>query len=361
MDTHEDQADIRLIKQLSTAPGVSGFEDPVIDVAKKYLDKGFKITEDRLRNLFIRQTKTRKNRPVVMLDAHSDEVGFMIQSVNPNGTLKFMTLGGWSPQNLMAQPVRVQNTKGRWIKGVVAAKPNHFMSADEMKQQVPLSDMMNDVGACSKKEVETSFHIRIGAPVAPDTPFFHDKPRGLIFGKAFDDRLGCAALLQLMKHHSRINPEIDVCGVFSSQEELGLRGASVSVRNINPDLAIVLEGTPADDTFNSSDFIQAGMGKGPQIRHMDRSVLANPRFVRFAVDVARTCQIPFQEAVRSSGGTNAGVITYHDRSVPTITLGIPVRYIHSHNSIASLSDFNHAVEWCREILKSLTPEVIEGF
>ncbi len=352
---------IKIIEKLSNASGVSGFEDEVVQTARHYLGETFKLEEDRIRNLFIQRSPTVKDGPTVMLDAHSDEVGFMVQSINTNGTLKFLALGGWNPQSLSAHAVRIRNTSGNWVKGVVASKPTHFMTADEAKKPLAIANMVIDVGARSKQEVTDRFHIKIGAPVVPDVKFTHDKENDLIFGKAFDDRLGCAALLEVMKHHIKNDSGLDVIGALSSQEELGLRGVAVSVKKINPDIAIVLEGTPADDTFSSTDFIQAGLKKGPQIRHMDRSVLSNPRFVKYAIDIAETNKIPFQEAVRSSGGNNASVITLHDRSVPTITLGIPVRYIHSHHCIATLEDYKNLVKWCSEILKNLTIEIIESF
>lgn len=352
---------VKIIEALSNAPGASGFEDDVVQVARDYMGKDFDLEEDRIRNLFIRRTPPQKGLPVVMLDAHSDEVGFMIQSINTSGTLKFLPLGGWNPQSLSAHAVKVRNTKGQWIQGVVASKPTHFMTPDEMNKPLPLTSMVIDVGATSMEEVKKRFHIKIGAPVVPDVLFSHDRENDLLFGKAFDDRLGCAALLAVIKHHIKKDLALDVVGAISSQEELGLRGVNVSVRNINPDVAIVLEGTPADDTFNSSDFVQAGLRKGPQIRHMDRSVLSNPRFVKFAIDIAEKNKITFQEAVRSGGGNNGSVITLHDRGVPTITLGIPVRYIHSHHCIATMEDFNHTVKWCSQILNSLDRETIEGF
>lgn len=352
---------IQLIEKLSNAPGVSGFEDEVLDVAKTYIDSSFHVEEDRIRNLFIHKAKSKKGLPKVMLDAHSDEVGFMVQSINSNGTLKFLNLGGWNPQTIGAHAVKIRTAKGNWIKGVVASKPTHFMTAEESKKPVQLASMVIDIGATSGKEVSEKFQIKVGAPVVPDVDMHYDKKNDLIIGKAFDDRLGCAALLEVMKHHIKDDLNLDIFGVLSSQEELGLRGVNVASRKINPDIAIVLEGTPADDTFNSKDFIQAGLKKGPQVRHMDRSVLSNPRFVQFAVEVAEKNKIPVQEAVRSGGGNNAGVITLHDRGIPTITLGIPVRYIHSHHCIASMSDYNHMVNWCKAIINNLSPEIIEGF
>lgn len=352
---------IKMIETLSNVPGVSGFEDDVLLSAKSYLGDSYTYNEDRIRNLFIQKGTLNNKLPVVMLDAHSDEIGFMVQSINANGTLKFLPLGGWNPQSVGAHAVKIKSRNGDWVKGVVASKPVHFMSPEEQKKPISLANMIIDIGATSKKEVMDKFKIRLGAPIVPDVIFSYDKKNDLMFGKAFDDRLGCAALLEVMKKHVAKSLKVNVPGVFSSQEELGLRGAKVSVRKINPDVAIVLEGTPADDTFNNKDFIQAGLRKGPQIRHMDRSVLCNPRFVRFAIDIAEKKKIKFQEAVRSSGGTNSGVITLHDQSVPTIILGIPVRYIHSHNCIATMEDFNNTVKWCSEILKALDQDAIDSF
>ncbi|MGM0643070.1 MAG: M42 family peptidase, partial [Thermodesulfobacteriota bacterium] len=171
----------------------------------------------------------------------------------------------------------------------------------------------------------------------------------------------CAALLEVMKRLDGRNSHSSVQGALSSQEEVGVRGVNVSVRKIQPDAAIVLEGTPADDTVKEKDTVQAGLRKGPQIRHMDQSVLSNPRFVRLAVDTARKSGIRIQEAARSGGGNNGSVITLHDRGIPTIILGIPVRYIHAHYGIATMEDFSRTVELCLEILQCLTGDIIEGF
>ncbi len=352
---------VPIIEKLSNASGVSGFEDEVVCVAKNYLADDFQMEEDRIRNLFIHPPTADSTLPRVMLDAHSDEVGFMVQSINSCGTLRFLPLGGWNPQALSAHAVRIRNTKGQWINGVIASTPTHFLTPEKMKKPLEIANMVIDIGATSMAETQEKFHISVGAPIVPDVTFRYDKKNDLLFGKALDDRLGCAALLEVMKHRLDQTVFLDVWGVLSTQEELGLRGVSVAVRKANPDIAIALEGTPADDTFTSPDGIQAALRKGPQIRHMDRSVLCNPRFVQFAIQVAQKNKIPFQEAVRSGGGNNGSVITLHDRGIPTITIGIPVRYIHSHHCIATLTDFNAAVNWCAAILSALDRKTIESF
>jgi len=142
---------------------------------------------------------------------------------------------------------------------------------------------------------------------------------------------------------------------------VGLRGARVSAATADPDLAIVFEGTPADDTFSDIYSSQSALKKGPQIRHRDGSMITNPRFVSFARRIARDNNIPFQDAVRSAGGTNGGSIHLSNKGIPTIVIGVPVRYIHTHYGYAALSDFKHAVDWCLKILEKLDREVIDSF
>ncbi|MGM0644741.1 MAG: M42 family metallopeptidase, partial [Thermodesulfobacteriota bacterium] len=214
---------LELIEKLSNAPGVSGFEDDVIQTAKEYLDDTFIVEEDRLRNLFIKKKGANGNRPTVMLDAHSDEVGFMIQSVNNNGTMKFLPIGSWSVLSLSAHAVRVRNTEGEWIKGVIGSKPVHFMKKDEANKMPDIADLVIDIGATSDREVSERFQVKTGAPVVPDAAFFRDAERDLLFGKAFDDRLGCAALLEVMKRLDGRNSHSSVQGALSSQEEVGVR------------------------------------------------------------------------------------------------------------------------------------------
>jgi putative aminopeptidase FrvX len=183
----------------------------------------------------------------------------------------------------------------------------------------------------------------------------------MMMGKAFDCRLGCAAVIDILNRVEALRPNVDVVGTLSSQEELGLRGAQVAARRVDPDVAIILEGTPADDVFKDEETAQSVLKKGPQIRHRDNSMMANPRFVAFARQVAKKAGIPFQDAVRDSGGTNGGMVTLAGRGVPVVVLGVPVRYIHAPYGLAAIDDLNWAVTWALEIIKQLDEQVIKGF
>lgn len=352
---------LELAKAFSNADGVSGFEDDVLELARGLVKKDITIEEDRLRNLYLRSSGNTGGRPVVMVDGHSDEVGFMVQSVNKNGTLKFVPIGGWSAQVVLGQPVRVRNTSGKAIAGIIGAKPPHFVKPEEKNKLIDIADMFIDVGATAKAEVVDAYGIEPGAPVVPDVAFSFFEKQGIMMGKAFDCRLGCAAVIETLNRLEGVALKVDVVGTLSSQEELGLRGVQVAARRVMPDVAIVFEGTPADDVFKDEESAQSVMKKGPQIRHRDNSMVANPRFVAFARESARQAKIPFQDAVRDSGGTNGGMVTLAGRGVPVIVLGVPVRYIHSPHGVAALDDLEWAVRWGCDVIRRLDEATIRGF
>ncbi|MBR3949844.1 MAG: M42 family peptidase [Oscillospiraceae bacterium] len=350
---------LQMILDLGDAPGPSGFEDEAVAVARRYADGLGEIREDFLRNLYIYRKENTGKKPVLMLDAHSDEVGFMVHSIKPNGTLRFVTLGGWNKNALISSKVLVRNALGEYIPGIIASKPVHFMKAAERQNPgMEISDMVIDIGAASAQEAAEVFHIRMGEPVVPATKCSYDRDHDLIFGKGFDCRIGCAALIEALRRVEGKDLPCDVVGVLSSQEEVGERGCKVTVNRVKPDIAIVLEGCPADDTFTEPYAIQTALKRGPMFRHMDKSVICAPRFQRFALNLAAERGIPVQESVREGGGNNAAMIQSSLLGAPAIVAGVPVRYIHSMNCISSYFDFEATVSMVVALLESITPEVI---
>ncbi|QZY55898.1 M42 family metallopeptidase [Crassaminicella profunda] len=354
-------ASLEMIRDFSNANGVSGFEDEVVKVIRKYANDQVEIKEDRLRNLYLHRKNNKGSQPIIMIDAHSDEVGFMVQSIKENGMIKFIPIGGWVAQNVPAQRVRIINAEGEVIIGIVATKPPHFMSEAERKQAVEISNLVIDIGATSRKEVIEVFKIEVGAPIVPDVTFRYNETNETLLGKGFDNRLGCAALIDTLKTLENEELDVDVVGTVSAQEEVGTRGAFVTANTVKPDVAIVFEGTPADDTFMDEYESQSALKKGPQIRHRDNSMITHPRFTRFSRQIAKDLGIDFQDAVRLGGGTNGGRIHLSNGGVPTIVIGIPVRYIHTHQGFSALIDYKNAVKWASEIVKSLNKEIIEKF
>ncbi len=351
---------LKLIEAFSNANGASGFEDEVVSVARAFAPEGLELTEDSLRNLYMKRP-TRVGKPVVQLDAHSDEVSFMVQAIKPSGLLQFIELGRWTPGTVAAHKVRVRNKDGKYIPGIVAAKPPHFMTEAEKGKPVDISQMAIDVGASSLDEAKEAFGIRIASPVVPDVGFTYDKTHDLMIGKAFDCRLGCASILATLDAIAGENLAVDVVGAMASQEEVGTRGAQVTANQVKPDIAIVFEGCPADDTVVEPYLIQTALHKGPMLRHIDARMITNPRFQRYALDLAEELDIPVQESVRSGGSTDGAPIHLSNAGVPVIVIGLPVRYIHSHYGIASLSDFENAVKLAVAIIKRLDEKVIKSF
>ena len=353
---------LTMIQELSDAPGVSGFEDEVVKVARKYAETLGEVKEDFLRNLYIYRKENKGGRPVVMLDAHADEVGFMVHSIKPTGCIRFITIGGWNKNALASDKVLVRNAKGEYIPGVIASKPGHFMSASEKANpSMEVSEMVIDVGATSYEDAVKNFHIRIGEPIIPATKFEYDEAHDLMFGKAFDCRIGCAALLEVLRRLEGKELPCDVVGVLSSQEEIGHRGCAAAVQKVSPDAAIVFEGCPADDTFATGNAVQTAMRKGPMFRHLDKSVICAPRYQRWTLDLAAEKGIPVQEAVREGGGNNAATIQSSPFGGPAVVAGVPVRYIHSINGITTNDDFEATVQMAMAMLENLTPEVIASF
>lgn len=355
------EENIRLIQTLSNANGVSGFEDEVAEIGKKETESYCDVSVDSLRNTYM-HLKTNCGRTCkVWIDAHSDEVGYIVQAIKPNGTMNFLTLGGSDITSLPSNKVRVQNSQGTYIPGIITSKPPHFVTAAEKNQGRTLSDLAIDVGAVSAEDLKENFQIRMAAPVVPDVECTYDEKQDLFIGKAFDCRIGCAALIETLNQLSTEPLNVDVEATLTVQEEVGERGSMAAVDNIDADVCIVFEGCPADDTFSPDYLIQTALRKGPMLRHFDCSMITNPRFQRFALDLGEELNIPVQESVRSGGGTNGKYIHASRHGVPTIVIGIPVRYIHSHHGICTLEDYEHAVKLAVEIVKRLNEETIKSF
>lgn len=357
----DKQTTLQMIAAISNANGVSGFEDDVVAAILPYAEQVGETKVDRMRNVFIRRKENTGSRPVVQLDAHSDEVGFMVQAICPNGTLRIIPIGGWVSHNIPAHKVWVRNRYGKYIPGLTASKPPHFMTEQERKAPLDIKDITVDVGAVSREEAIEVYGIRIGEPVAPDVTFTYSEETDLMVGKSFDCRLGCAAILKTMHELAGEELAVDVVGASASQEEVGVRGATVTAQVIQPDLAIVFEGCPADDTCVEPYMVQTAIKRGPMLRHIDARMITNPRYQRYALDLAEKLGIPVQDAVRAAGSTNGAAIHLTGRGVPVIVIGVPVRYAHTHYGVSAYADFDNAVKLACEILKRADADLIESF
>lgn len=352
---------IQSIKRISDANGISGFEDEVLHVIRAEGAGLGTFEEDRIRNLYLYRHENKAGRPIVQLNAHTDEVGFMVKAIRPDGMIEFITIGGWIPTNVPAHMVRILNKDGIYVPAVVASKPPHFMSEAEKKAPLEITNLVLDVGASSSEEVIKEYRIGIAAPVVPEVSCTFDEKHGLFIGKAFDCRIGCASTLATLKELQGMDLKVNLVGDFSSQEEVGTRGSIVSANIIKADLAIVFEGCPADDTVVPSYQAQTCLKKGPMLRHIDSRMITNPRFQRYALNLAQELGIPVQEAVRSAGATNGAPIHLAHDGIPAIVIGVPVRYAHTHYGISALFDVEQAVRLAKEILLRMDSKTIRSF
>ncbi len=328
----------QLIRELSEALGAPGDERAVAELMAKRLAGKASVSGDRLGSIIFTKEGSAE-RPLIMVAAHMDEIAFMVKSITKEGFLRFQSVGYWSPQTVLAHRVVVKGSEGL-VHGVIGATPPHVRKGpDRDKEMIPLEEMLIDVGAPDKEAVE-ALGISVGDFVFAEPSFVELAGGKRLMGKAFDDRVGCALLVELVEALHGVEHPNTVAAAATVQEEVGLRGARTAAQSIEPDLAIVLEGPPADDVPGmAKDDPQGALGGGVQVRCFDPTMVVHGPLKDLVVDVAREEGIPHQLVVRDSGGTDAGSIHLTGSGVPSIVLGVPVRYIHSHHSIVDLDDY----------------------
>lgn len=349
---------IELLRRLSEAIGPPGAEDDVRAIVRRELESCGTISYDRLGSVLC-EREGEASDPRVLLDAHLDEVGFLVQSIRPGGMLAIQPLGGWWTHVLPAQRVDVVTEAGDRVPAIVGSKPPHHLRADERDRVLPVEELYLDVGATSVEEV-TALGIAVGDAVAPHAPCVDLAVSGTLSGKAFDDRIGVTVLCAAMARLSRGAHPNTVVAVGAVQEEVGTRGAGTACVAARPDVAIVLEATPADDTPGSPAPPQAKLGAGPQLRMFDPTMIADRRLVRWVRERADAAGVGLQLAVRRSGGTDAAAIHRHGRGVPTVVVGVPTRYIHTHAAIARVADVDATIDLVVDLVTGLDREVVAG-
>ncbi|KRL77596.1 aminopeptidase i zinc metalloprotease [Ligilactobacillus equi DSM 15833 = JCM 10991] len=356
----EKAAQIQMLKDFSNANAIPGFEQEFVEMFVDKVKDMADVEIDGMLNVYASKKENRGNRPVIQLDAHSDAVGLMTQAVRPNGSLKFVPVGGWVKYNLPGLKVKIRNKEGQYVPGVVATKPPHFMTAAEKNSLPEIADMQIDVGSSSRQETIEDFKIDTGCPIFVDVDCDYNERTGVFFGKDFDDRFGAAVMVNLLDELKGQETNFDVVCALSSQEEVGLRGAYVTARKIKPEVAIVLESCPADDTFEPEWLSQTGMKRGPMLRDMDTTFIPNPIFQQYVCDLADQNGIPYTRSVRTGGGQDGAAI-YYENGAPTIVIGIPVRYEHSAYCFASYHDYKASLDLALALIRDLNQEKLASF
>ncbi|MDP4097224.1 M42 family metallopeptidase [Paenibacillus sp. P96] len=342
----------KMMKELTETDGVSGFEGNVKDKMLEYLQPlTDEIVKDRLGSVLGRKTGA-ADGPKILLAGHLDEIGFLVTAITSKGFLRFQQLGGWWPHSVLSQRVKVKTRKGDYI-GIVGSKPPHILEKTEREKVVPLKNMYIDIGAKDAEDAK-AMGVRPGDWVVPVSEFTTMRNDELWVGKALDNRAGCALAVEVLKRlQNDQHPNIIYAGA-TVQEEVGLRGAVTVANAVQPDVAFALDvGVAYDTPGNESQHTVSNVGEGPLVLLFDATMIPHVGLRDLVMDTAEELAIPIQVDVMPGGGTDGGRFHISGIGCPTLSLGFPVRYIHSHNGVMSKQDFDQAATLLTAVVKKL--------
>jgi len=287
---------------------------------------------------------------------HLDEVAFMVKCITKEGFIKFLPLGGWWGHVVLAQRLIIKTRKGD-VVGVVGSKPPHELREDDRKKVLEVREMFIDVGATSDFDVRKRLDIRPGDPIIPDSPFTVMANPNLLLAKAWDNRIGCAIAAQTLVALKGVSHPNTVIAGATVQEEVGLRGAQTSAFKSQPDVAIALDVGIAHDTPGTEG--DEKLGGGPLIVVYDASSIPNRRLLDLVVETAERLRISLQFESVERGGTDAGKFHVTGQGVPSLSMGVPARYIHSHVSIIDRRDLDRTVRLLAGVVKRLDKKTVD--
>lgn len=331
----------KLLAELADAPGPPGFEEEVRRIVVRELTPlADKVSYDGVGSVIAQHGSS---GPKVMLDAHMDELGGIVRRVTPGGYLTMQMLGGWLDQALPDQRWVIIGKNGP-VKAVTGIRDVHVVPADERNRVYPRDSLYLDVGAKNPAEV-AALGLSPGDPVVPDAPFAVLGKSGRYLGKAWDDRVGVAVVIEAMRRLRASGHPNQLFVAATVQEEVGLRGARTSADLIKPDVGIAIEGGIAGDTpGRNPEETQAVLGGGPGIFLYDSSTLPNRRMVALVAEVAAAKGIPLQRDLVQGYGDDSAAIQATNGGVPTVNLVVPARYTHAHNGVIDRADFDRMVD-----------------
>ncbi|MDR7237472.1 M42 family metallopeptidase [Neobacillus drentensis] len=349
---------LTMLKELTDAKGIPGNEREVREVMRKYIEPfADEITNDGLGSLIAKKVG-KEGGPKIMVAGHLDEVGFMITQIDDKGFLRFQPVGGWWGQVMLAQRVTIVTRKGD-VTGIIGSKPPHILSAEARKKPVEIKDMFIDIGASNREEA-TEWGIRPGDMVVPYFEFTVMNNEKMLLAKAWDNRIGCAIAIDVLRQLKGVDHPNVVYGVGNVQEEVGLRGAKTATYKIQPDIGFAVDVGIAGDTPGISEReAMSKMGKGPQVVVYDASLVAHKGLRDLVTDTADELNIPYQFESIPGGGTDAGSIHLTHNGVPAMAITIATRYIHSHAAMLHRDDYENAVKLIVEVIKRLDRETVD--
>jgi endoglucanase len=343
--------DLTLLRKLSNAYGPPGYEDEAREILRTELEGVADETRvDKLGNIIFWH-RGKKDRPLIMLAAHTDEVGFLVRYIEDAGYLR---LHSWGiiPNLLPGQRLIFRGKKGD-LRGIIGTKPPHIMSEEERKKPVILDDLFVDIGTCTREEAEARGAYE-GMTGVFDVEFL-DLGYGYVRGKALDDRAGCYVMAEVFK--SLKGSPYNVVAVGTVQEEVGMRGSRTAAYQVDPDFGLAIEGTFAVDMPGMAPhMVPAALKKGPVVTLADASVIAHPKVLKAITEAAEERKIPYQFKKIPSGGTDAGSIHLTKGGVPSGTIAVPCRYIHGPASITTTEDIENTIRLVKAFIERISAD-----
>jgi endoglucanase len=340
-----------LLEKLSNAPGPPGAEEPVraimVPEMKPYVTTP--ITYDGVGSVIAQQGAA---GPRIMIDAHMDELGGMVRRITPNGFLTMQMLGGWLDQALVDQRWIIVGSKGP-VHAVTGIRDVHVISPNERTAVFSRDQLYLDIGAKNAAEA-AAMGVSAGDPVVPDSPFMVLNGSKNYLGKGWDDRIGCAVLLEAIRRTATMPHPNTLLYVATVQEEVGLRGGRTASQTVKPDIGIAIEGGITGDTAGARpEESQVKLGAGPGMFLYDSSTIPNRKLVAFVRKTAAEGNIPLQADLVQGYGDDSAEMQMTNGGTPTINLVVPVRYTHSHNGVVNRQDFDQTVDLVVALLMHL--------
>jgi endoglucanase len=341
---------IDTLQKISEAAGPPGFEEPVRAVLVGMMKPlASSLAYDGMGSIIATQGAS---GPRIMVDAHMDELGGMVRRITPNGLLTMQMLGGWLDQALPDQRWVIIGSKGP-VKAVTGIRDIHVVPPDERTKVFPRDSLYLDVGARNEAEVR-AMGIEPGSPIVPDTPFEVLNGTQNYLGKGWDDRVGCAVIVEAMRRLANEGHPNQIAWVITTQEEIGLRGAHTAAEAVKPEIGIAIEGGITGDVYpGRPEETQAKLGAGPGLFLYDTSAIPNRKLTAFVKQTAAERKLPLQFDLVQGYGDDSAEIQKSNAGVPTVNLVVPVRYTHAHNGIMNRQDFDQMVELVVAMVKKL--------
>lgn len=344
------------IKELTELQGTSGFEQDIRTYMRNALTPLVDdVQQDGLGGIFGIRHHEDTDAPRVMVAAHMDEVGFLLTEITARGLFKVVPLGGWNPYVVSAQRFTLKTNKGDY-PCISSSVPPHLLRGTSGQKSLEVADILFDAGFESKEEAE-SFGVHPGDTIVPKVETIKTANGKRIISKAWDNRYGCTVVLEALEALQKESLGHTLIAGANVQEEVGLRGSKVAVTKFKPDLFFAVDCSAADDTITTNGTF-GHLGEGTLLRIFDPGLIMLPTLKEYLLDVASTHHIPYQYFV-SKGGTDAGAAHVANEGIPSSVIGVCGRYIHTHQTMFSIRDFEAAREMLIQTLKGLDRSTVD--